>query len=502
MQIRSMPLKKTPFIIILGILFGIMLLNLNKVPIAWIDEVMNIEPAWQLIHGHGFIGKMWPHEGTEYAFLAYLPLSSFVHLIDIYLFPNELFFTRILWLVALGITCFYMFRYIVARYMTTESVIYFILCLFILDEGINNSLRNGRVEMLAIAIMSALFYLTIRNKRPSIQAILISLLLISHPGLYPIALIFAINLLTKKASPLKRTQYIITIFFFPFIYLLIANFDFQNIYQQLVLHGREHDNNAVIGNPFYLHFIERFCPIYKYQPYMIALNIIMHVSCIYAIIFRWNPRQQLLEWSYLLTSLFWFFTLAPFYRYTSVLSFMMFMHLPSLAHRIFSVFGFLKFSLKNINKIQLVGVFLVLAFIATPFMVRHYTTYIQWPERNEYKVYSWLDRSILFTPDRKNLIIDEAIGFYYTMNKNKKENNSSEIIDFTLPYSLHKVNRKDYEHIYYLSFREEPKLSKLISTYTVESNSTLLTERKVITYNGLKLYEVPTQEALDELKRK
>ena len=339
-----MTLKKTPFIIILSLLFGIILLNLNKVPIAWIDEVMNIEPAWQFLQGNGFIGKMWPHAGTENVFLAYLPFTSFLHLIDLSLFPNELFFTRILWVISLGITCFYTFKYIVARYMTMESVIYFILCVLVLDEGINNSMRNGRVEMPAIAMMSALFYLTIRNKRPSVQAVLISLLFITHPGLYPVAIIFAINILTKKASPLKRVQYICTIFFFPFIYLYLANFDFHNIYQQLVVHGREHDQTAVQGNPFYLHFIERFWPIYKYQPYMIIANIIMHVSCVYSIIFRWNPRNQLLEWSYILTSIFWFFVLAPFYRYTSVLSFMMFLHLPFLAQRIFSLFGFLKFS--------------------------------------------------------------------------------------------------------------------------------------------------------------
>ncbi len=227
---------------------------------------------------------------------------------------------------------------------------------------------------------------------------------------------------------------------------------------------------------------------------MIVLNIIMHISCVYAIIFRWNPRQQLLEWSYLLTSLFWFFALAPFYRYTSVLSFMMFLHLPSLVHRIFSVFGFLKFSLKNINKFQLVGVFLLLSIISVPFAVRHYYTFNQWEERNEYKVYNWLDKSLQASTSKKNLIIDEAIGFYYTMNHKG--------YDFTLPYSLHKINMNEYDHVYYLSFREEPKLSTLIATYTVDNANTIIADRKVITYKGLKLYEVPNEKALEELKRK
>ncbi len=489
-----MSLKKTPFIIILGLLFGIMLLNLNKVPIAWIDEVMNIEPAWQYVNGNGFIGRMWPHEGTEKIFLAYLPLTSFIHLIDISLFPHELFYTRLLWLISLGINCFYIFKYIVARYMTLEAVIYFILCIYVLDEGINNSMRNGRAEMPTIAILSALFYFTIRNKRPSIQAVLISLLFISHPGIYPIAIIFCLNLLTKKASILKRVQYILSIAFFPFIYLLMANFDFQNIYQQLVLHGREHDQTAVEGNAFYLHFVQRFLPIYKYQPYMLIVNLIMHASCIYSIIFRWNPRQQLLEWSFLLTSLFWFFTLAPFYRYTSILSLLMFLHLPSLVQRIFSIFGFIKFSLRTAKIWQIAMVFILLGVISAPFMIRHYYTFKQWPARNEYKVYNWLDTQIPSTSEKKNLIIDEAIGFYYAMNHDNTE--------FTLPYSLHKINFNDYHKVYYLSFRKEPKLSKHISTFEIDNyNHQTIIERKIINYQGLKLYEVPSQLALDELKR-
>ncbi len=491
-----MTLKKTPFIIILSLLFAIMLLNLNKVPIAWIDEIMNIEPAWQFLQGNGFIGKMWPHEGAEKIFLAYLPLSSFIHLIDLSIFPPELFFTRLLWLLFLGTSCIFIFKYIVARYLTLEPLIYFILCIYVLDEGINNSLRNGRIEMPAIAILSALFYLSIRNKRPSIQAVLISLLLIAHPGLYPIAFIFSLNLLTKKASLLKRLQYIVFIGFFPFVYLMMANFDFQLIYHQLVLHGQEHDQTAVQGNRFYLHFVERFLPIYKYQPYMLVINIIMHLSCLYSIIFRWNPRHQLLEWSYLFTSLFWFFTLAPFYRYTSVLSFLMFLHLPSLAHRVFSVFGFLKFSLKTANKIQVSLLFLLLSYIAVPFVLRHYYTFKQWPERNEYKVYNWLDQQMQHHTKKKNLIIDEAIGFYYSMHHPND-------YEFTLPYALHKYDIRNYERVYYLSFRESPTLSNLIGTYEPSSTQDVPSiGKKIITYKGLKLYEVHTQEALDELRRK
>ncbi len=229
---------------------------------------------------------------------------------------------------------------------------------------------------------------------------------------------------------------------------------------------------------------------------MIVLNVIMHLSCLYSIIFRWNPRHQLVEWSYLFTSLFWFFTLAPFYRYTSVLSFLMFLHLPSLAHRIFSVFGFLKFSLKTANKIQVSLLFLMLLYISIPFMMRHYYTFKQWPERNEYRVYHWLDQSMQHHTEKKNLIIDEAIGFYYSMHHPDK-------YEFTLPYALHKYDIRNYERVYYLTFRKSPTLSNLVSTYNVpEAEELPSLGKKILTYECLKLYEVHTQEALDELRRK
>jgi hypothetical protein len=43
----------------------------------------------------------------------------------------------------------------------------------------------------------------------------------------------------------------------------------------------------------------------------------------------------------------------------------------------------------------------------------------------------------------------------------------------------------------------------LISTYTVENPSRItIGDKKILTYQGLNVYEVPNQEALNELKRK
>lgn len=490
-----MSIKKTPAIVFLSIVFVLNLIHLNKVPIAWIDEIMLLDPAWNLIDKGIFAAPMWPHEGAESVFLAYLPLTSYIHLIDLSIFPAEIFYTRLPWLIAYIVLCYFLYKYIAARYLLLPNAILMILCLFVCDEAINHSLRNGRVEMPSMAIITILFYLNIRSIRPSVQAILISLLLISHPGLYPIALVFTLNLLTKKASIIKRIQYILSILIFPFIYLYLANFDFNAIYQQLILHGREHDESAVQGNLFTHHFFDRFWPVYKYQPWMLVFHLAAYVYCIYSIILRWNPRVQLLEWAFLLTSVFWFFNLAPFNRYTSVLSLLMFMMLPGFLQRTLSLFGFLRINMQIIRSWQIALYVVFITIAAAPFFIRHFTVAQQWEARNEYKVYDWLNKEIAPHTDEKILIIDEAIGFYYAMQH--------ENIDFTLPYTVSKYSTKNYDRVYYLSFREAPKLSEKQNEYLVNDDLKFkFSNQKIFTYNHLTLYRVHDDDALLELKRK
>jgi hypothetical protein len=349
--------------------------------------------------------------------------------------------------------------------------------------------------MPTMAIIAALFYLNIRSIRPSIQAVLISLLLISHPGVYPIALVFAINLLSKKASILKRLQYVVSITIFPIIYLYLANFDFKDIYQQLILHGKEHDETAISGNLLQHHFIDRFWPVYKYQPWMLAFHVASYAYCIYSIILRWNPRTQILEWAFLLTATFWFFNLAPFNRYTSILSLLMYLMLPGFLQRVLSLFGYLRINLQTLRSWQIALYLVFLSIAAAPFMIRHITIAQQWQARNEYRVYDWLDKEIAPKPNEKILIIDEAIGFYYAMHH--------ENIDFTLPYTLDKYSTSNFDRVYYLSFREAPKLSLKQNEYIVNDDLKYkINNQKIYTYNHLTLYKVDNDEALQELKRK
>jgi hypothetical protein len=490
-----MPLKKTPIIVILVLLFSVMLVNLAFIPIAWVDEVMLIDPAWNLFHLGKFVGSTWPHAGTENVFLAYLPLSSFIHAISLQLFPADIFWMRLPWFIMLIGTSLFLHYYCVQRYMSLPAGVLLLVCFFVMDEGISNALRSVRVEMISMLLTSAALFLSYRGKFPTIQSFIISLLLISHPNVVPIAVVLSIYLLTRKATTLKKMRYMGTILLFPLLYLVIAKFDLQAIYEQLILHGKEHDATALSGNLFYNHFIARFLPMYNWQWYIPVLFLIMHVYAVYSIFFRWNPGHQQVEWAFLSCSIFWFFTLAPFNRYTAVMTLLIFMMLPGLMHRGLSVLGFLRLSFRKISWYHAISIFAILIYISIPFLTRNAVAMSQRSERKAASVYPWLDKNIENKNPDKVLIVDEAIGFYYMM-KHPDE------VAFTLPYALPKYRFEDYEKVYYLSFRAAPKNAKEISKLVLPSKELpFAMPRKIITYNGLCLYEITSAEGLQEITR-
>ncbi len=490
-----MQLRKLPFILIFCVYALVVLINLNKIPVAWVDEIMIIDPAWNWMNEGKFIGKVWPHEGSEIIFLAYLPLSSFIHIIELSIFPHELFYTRILWFIFLIITCIYLFKYIDKRYQSLPAGILFLLTLFIFDEGISNAMRSGRVEMPILALLASLFYLALTRKHPIIQSILIALLLISHPGIYPIALIFIIELLTRKSTPINRAIYLLVILSLPIFYLSLSNFNIESLYNQLILHGQEHDGHDQTNNWLYQHFIQRFLPTYQFQFYILILNLIVHVSCVYTLIVKKNYRLHLVEISFLATSIFWFFSLAPFYRYSSILLLLMFMHLPELYKRVLSLAGFLRISFRAAKIWQLVFMFSFIGLVSTPFIVRNTAAIKQYEVRDEYRVYDWLDSQIKIQNNQKILIIDEPIAFFYSMNRPH--------VHYTLPYAIHKFSFSDFDKVYYLTHRKNPIPQKLIGIYLENKANTfnLFNTQKIITYQGMHLYEIQSEEEMQSLKR-
>ncbi len=490
-----MKLRSWPFWVIIVLYFITALVNLAYVPVAWVDETMLIDPAWQLLkHGH-FSSMIWPHKGTEDVFLAYLPLSSFIHTCTLFIFPPVIFFTRMPWLLALIIAACFMYRFIDTRHHINKIGILVILILFLFDEGISNAMRSGRAEMPVLALLAAAFYLSIRRKHPYIQSLLLGLLSIAHLSVYPIIAILFAELITRKQPARTRALSLLIMIVPGIIYLGLAHFDVQLIYQQLIVHGREHDQSAVTGNPFWLHFVERFQPVYRFQAYMIILNLLIHALCVYHILVRRSFRQSVLEWCFLATSIFWFFSLAPFARYTPVLVLMIFLLLPDLYKRVLSFAGFIRINFSTFSVLHAIVMFLIIGYIAAPFAIRNISALYQRKERYEFAAYRWLDTWIKPTGQRV-LIIDESIGHFYSMNR--------EGVDFTLTYAVKKFSFKEYDEVYYLTHRSAPKGGVLIDEYLKDWEVTLpafLPKQPVITYKGLRLYKIGDERSFEGLQR-
>ena len=55
------------------------LINLDRLPIAWNDEIQNLDPALVWHHTQKFCSPLWPNPGAETHFLSYPPLIEAWH---------------------------------------------------------------------------------------------------------------------------------------------------------------------------------------------------------------------------------------------------------------------------------------------------------------------------------------------------------------------------------------------------------------------------------------
>jgi len=282
----------------------------------------------------------------------------------------------------------------------------------------------------------------------------------------------------------------------PLLYLSMAHFNFSDIYQQLVVHGKEHDGHDQVNNIFYQHFIQRFLPSYQYQFWIIVLAVIAHFTCAYTLLVKKNYRQHIVEIAFLATSIFWFFTLAPFYRYTPILIILLYLHLPEMYKRFLSLAGFLRISFRAAKIWQLALMALFIGYCSLPFFIRNGVAIQQSEQRNEYDAYQWIKEEIKQAPNEKILIIDEPIAFYYAMQHGN--------IAYTLPHAIKKFRFENYDRVFYLTQRAAPAQADSIAQYMPLSNSnqSSIFKKNIITYQGMRLYQIQSEQALQNLYRK
>lgn len=474
------------------VFFGLVLFNLDLIPVAWLDETFGLDPSYNLAREGSYTSKIWAHPGTENVFLAYLPFLQVYLGAWLTVLPAEIFWVRLTYVLAFAIGLIYLWK-IYRNYFEFGLLSSILLTAFFMnDHGIYESLRSFRSEVLEIMLMAPTVYFFMLRKRAVWVAFLLSMVFLTHPSLWVWVGILMLYLFFN--SDIKNKLFITLIFFIPLLaFMVYANFDFATLKSQLIDHGGEH---MAKGNLFIDHFWTRYMPYYKYQPWLPLLNIFILGYCIYKIIRENGIKNCALELAFLLTSIYWMFVLAPEHRYNSPNILLMYILLPK-------ALLVLKEKYYNVLEPKLKARYLTIGFILLipfsvlaelPFITRNIAAIAQREERDPYKAIEWLDRH--FDPTKKILLVENSIAHYYSLQHKN--------IDFALVYSVYKYNFNEYDEIYSITVEGQPtEGAVLVDEYTPERGTLFGRDisQGVVTYYGLKIFKIETPEQLKGLQR-
>ena len=452
--------------------FGIALINLDKLPIVWIDEVQLADVGRNLSETGRMFSKVWGLPGTETVFLAYPPFVIFYQAFWQFVLPNGVFWVRLPFLLAFPISLFFLHKILNKHYKLNPTITLLLLIFFSIDRGVYESLRSYRVEVLELALLSVALYYFLIGKKSVLVALLCSLLAICHLSLLPLALLLWLFNFVKNPSWKSIAIAILP----PFFWLGINGFNIHELYNQMFALGSEHSAN---GNVFYNHFIGRFFPYYNAQPLVPVLFWLMHLWCIYSLWRKKNIQSAALEILFLTSSVYWLSILGPYYRYNTPLILLMLVILGEALSR--------NTYLNISRKAWLPAIYLILPLVA--WGLRNGVALAERPQRDINKVYQWLD-SINNDKTKKLLIIGQPAAWYYSI---RHEN-----VEYTSIYAVRHFHFDSFARVFYIPDEGREYAGTLSSTLEIAPFVQLPEAFKGITYNGSKIYRI---ETFEEMKR-
>jgi hypothetical protein len=464
------------------------LLTLSRIIIPWVDEVMNVEPGFNLYSTGSLFSNLFPFEGANKKFLAYLPVTPLVHYLGFLIFPKTVFWVRFPIFLLFAVSIWMWFRLLKDEFKLEGAVFFLFILLFIQDESILRQLRGTRVEITEVFLLLAAFFIGLKCKKSVFSAIPLGLMLVTHPKVWflaPIGLFFMVLKDKSMGHRLLGTLF----FILPIlIWLAFADFNIEAIKTQLFAHGEEH---VAQGNLIFGHFVERFLPNYLAQPWMFVMHIAALVFASFQIIKKPLEKSTMYAWMLMSTSIFWFIKLAPFVRYNPVLVVLILLVLlvEFKTHQEWILAKFKSF-------LGLVMVAFWMFLLITPFLYRNTIAFSQWKERDPAIMLELLDKEI--NPKEKTLILDGEIGFYAAMNNPN--------LDFRLLYTLNTTPFSDYDNVYLLTTREEYfTLFDGVKADFKMKYEAQFPERKGIpsagNFKGYKLFEVKNDQVYQKLRR-
>lgn len=458
------------------------LIHLTNLPIAWNDETYFMDPAIQFIKTGTYGSRIWPQEGTETFFFAHMPMVPIVHILNLSVFPWEIFYVRLPFVLFFGVGMFFFYKFLREGFGLGEVWSLFFVFLFMYDKATGEALRSVRTESMEIVWMCIVFWRIYTKKHNVWTAFFLSLMVLTHPKLWAMVAILVPYICWADKSTQRRVG-IVFVFSLPILaFLAWGHFDFYLIKAQLFTHAEEHNATFKIpGNIFYNHFIERFWPFYVAQPYVYLLYLGSLFVAIKALFKKEQDSLPVMEICFLITNLFWLVKLGPFERYNSVLLFFSYSLVAKHAHPYFRA------HILTAKKVVLIlCLFPIILFV---FMSRHAAAYIQREERDLTQIFKWYDRHFSSKQGKKILFVNESSAHYYSLKH--------EGIDFSLVYSVKKFDIKDYDEVYGFFWQkiERPGL-EFVDEYALPPVLGDASGKRHMTYNYTKLYKITTQEAL------
>jgi len=470
------------------VLYGALaLFNLDRIPIAWIDEAYFLDPAIQFLKTGVYSSKIWPQEGTEKFFFAHFPVISLVHIVNLSLFPWEIFYVRLPFFFIFGIGIYFYYRWLRDGWKLSNVWCLIIVCLFINDKFTGEAQRSVRTEAIELMLMSIVFWRISTSKNGLWTVFFLSLMTLTHPKLWGmVVLLFVYVCWDYRKS--KELVFFPLVFLLPvLLFLAWGNFDFILLKQQLLPHATEHSTSFGWWNKLYDHFIGRFWPHYKTQPYVPVIFVLSLFFSARSIIKNWLAKENLAEWCFLATNLYWFFVLGPFPRYDPILLFFSYAICGKNLH-----FFAERWMPSRWGVVCFLIMFPLFSFV---FLSRQGAAILQRNERDLSKVLQWYDSFFSKKGDVKILLVDDSSCHYYAINHPNME--------YASVFSLHKFHFDEYDEVYTVAWEPIDLAGvRLIGEY-LAPHPALLNESssQQMTYHRLKLYRVLANGAFEHLSK-
>ena len=485
------------------------IVNLDRLPIAWTDEIQHLNPVFNYFKYNHFYSKIWPNPGANELFASYPPLITNLHLTFLQFLPKTIFFTRLPFFFANILTLIILYQ-VLQQHAAWKSRpwIFALTTLFILDKSVFEIGKSMRIEpwiwLFVIGGISTI--LNIEKTRNRMWLSLIAgFLLIAHIYVWPLVLFWIVVaiVLPQNKTSFKFKSLQIFLFLFPIIITYTwLNTAPKTIIHQLLFQSGKHSSSDNTYWQIFQYFWGKFWPYYLEQPFtpFIYLGVLIK-SLIHVKQVRFSDKKSLITLSFLILVLPQALLLSPHIRYFGthwlfvIVLFSLWFNPDSLKKT--APFDQIKFRtpLFKLLKLGLMG---YIVLVVSNFIIRHSIAIYQRDDRNPTVAFRFLDKYIpspYSGSHDKTVIFGEPIVEYYAVNRTD--------IEFGLAFYPEHWKFQPVNHKYLVFHKAKPNqlpfLTVIDSTGLPQNNlpKSLQKLGRAHTYRNTYLYQINSKAQWD-----